>query len=51
MLDAIFGGMMLMYLLVGVYIGAILPVKRRALSIVFCATLWPIMLLDVKWKK
>lgn len=49
-LDAIFGGMLIMYGLVGIYVGVMLPVRRRTLAILLCVTMWPIMLWDIDWK-
>lgn len=48
--EAVVGGMLLMWLICGAYIGMMLPVRRRGMSILLCALIWPIILVDVDWK-
>lgn len=47
--DAFVFGVVFMYAIAGAYIGWMLPVKRRGVSMILCAAIWPLMLLDVQF--
>lgn len=50
MIEAIFGGMLIMYAIAGAYIGVMLPVRRRRLAVLLCMLIWPLMLWDIEFK-